>query len=48
MAKDWTPSSWRAKPIEQVPAYPDLAALAETEKRLPPFRRWFLQVRRAS
>ena len=37
MAKDWTPSSWRAKPIEQVPAYPDLAALAETEKRLASF-----------
>ncbi|KQQ91326.1 3-deoxy-7-phosphoheptulonate synthase class II [Aureimonas sp. Leaf324] len=37
MAKDWTPSSWRAKPIEQVPAYPDLAALTETEKRLASF-----------
>ncbi|MEF2551000.1 3-deoxy-7-phosphoheptulonate synthase class II [Aurantimonas sp. A2-1-M11] len=34
MAKDWTPSSWRNMPIEQVPDYPDAAALAETEKRL--------------
>ena len=23
----WSPNSWRAKPIKQVPAYPDLAAL---------------------
>jgi len=28
MAKDWNPSSWRAKAIEQVPAYPDANALA--------------------
>ncbi|EAS51249.1 phospho-2-dehydro-3-deoxyheptonate aldolase [Aurantimonas manganoxydans SI85-9A1] len=34
MAKDWTPSSWRNMPIEQVPDYPDPAALADTEKRL--------------
>ncbi|MCO6385574.1 class II 3-deoxy-7-phosphoheptulonate synthase [Aliihoeflea sp. 40Bstr573] len=30
----WSPNSWRDKPIQQVPAYPDLAALAETEKQL--------------
>jgi 3-deoxy-7-phosphoheptulonate synthase len=30
----WSPNSWRNKPIQQVPAYPDLAALAETEKQL--------------
>ncbi len=30
----WSPNSWRSKPIQQVPAYPDLAALAETEKHL--------------
>ena len=30
----WSPNSWRNKPIQQVPAYPDLAALAETEKHL--------------
>ncbi|MFN3764973.1 MAG: class II 3-deoxy-7-phosphoheptulonate synthase [Aliihoeflea sp.] len=30
----WSPNSWRDKPIQQVPAYPDLAFLAETEKQL--------------
>ena len=30
----WSPNSWRSKPIQQVPAYPDLAALADTEKQL--------------
>ena len=30
----WTPDSWRAKPIEQNPIYPDLAALAEVERTL--------------
>ena len=33
----WTPSSWRNKPISQVPAYPDQAALAEVEGRLATF-----------
>ncbi len=33
-ADRWSPDSWRAKPIQQVPTYPDLAALAETEKTL--------------
>ena len=33
----WSPNSWRAKPIQQVPAYPDQAALAETEGRLATF-----------
>ncbi|KQT53285.1 phospho-2-dehydro-3-deoxyheptonate aldolase [Aureimonas sp. Leaf454] len=37
MAKDWTPSSWRNKPIEQVPDYPDATALADTEARLATF-----------
>ncbi|NDW05563.1 class II 3-deoxy-7-phosphoheptulonate synthase [Jiella pacifica] len=37
MAKDWTPSSWRAKPVMQMPDYPDPVALAETEKRLASF-----------
>ncbi|WAJ30655.1 class II 3-deoxy-7-phosphoheptulonate synthase [Antarcticirhabdus aurantiaca] len=36
-AANWTPSSWRSKPIEQVPSYPDAAALADTEKRLASF-----------
>lgn len=30
----WSPNSWRAKPIKQVPAYPDLAALKTTEAQL--------------
>lgn len=34
MNNNWSPNSWRSKPIQQVPAYPDTAALAETEKQL--------------
>ncbi|WP_011580801.1 MULTISPECIES: class II 3-deoxy-7-phosphoheptulonate synthase [Chelativorans] len=30
----WSPNSWRSKPIQQVPAYPDSAALAEVEGRM--------------
>lgn len=30
----WSPSSWRAKPIAQVPDYPDASALAGVETRL--------------
>ncbi|WP_309086609.1 class II 3-deoxy-7-phosphoheptulonate synthase [Chelativorans sp.] len=30
----WSPNSWRDKPILQVPAYPDRAALAEVEARM--------------
>ena len=30
----WTPGSWRACPIRQVPAYPDAAALAAMEEKL--------------
>ncbi|WP_395451226.1 class II 3-deoxy-7-phosphoheptulonate synthase [Aminobacter sp. UC22_36] len=33
----WSPNSWRNMPIQQVPAYPDAAALAETEARLATF-----------
>ncbi|KKB12110.1 phospho-2-dehydro-3-deoxyheptonate aldolase [Devosia geojensis] len=33
----WTPSSWRDKPISQVPAYPDEAALREAERQLSTF-----------
>ena len=33
----WSPNSWRAKPIQQVPAYPDAAALADVEGRLATF-----------
>ena len=33
----WTPDSWRAKPISQVPAYPDPVALANAERQLATF-----------
>lgn len=31
---EWTPSSWRAKPILQVPSYPDQDAVKDVEARL--------------
>ncbi len=34
MTTKWSPNSWRNKPIQQVPAYPDAALLAETERQL--------------
>jgi 3-deoxy-7-phosphoheptulonate synthase len=34
MAKQWTPESWRAKPIKQAPDYPDPAAVETVEKIL--------------
>ena len=34
MAAEWTPDSWRSKPIVQVPTYPDQAKLAEAEATL--------------
>src|SRR5712691_3059178 len=34
VAESWNPSSWRGKPIKQVPQYPDAAALAAVETRL--------------
>src|SRR5579862_3997395 len=37
MAERWTPDSWRKKPIQQVPDYPDRPALAEVEKQLATF-----------
>ncbi|MCI0466807.1 MAG: 3-deoxy-7-phosphoheptulonate synthase class II [Beijerinckiaceae bacterium] len=33
----WSPSSWRGKPVEQVPAYADHTALAEVERQLAGF-----------
>ena len=33
----WSPDSWRSRPSQQVPAYPDQAALAEVEGRLATF-----------
>ena len=37
MAPRWSPDSWRSKPIQQVPVYPDNAALAEVEGQLATF-----------
>jgi 3-deoxy-7-phosphoheptulonate synthase len=37
MSERWTPDSWRKKPIQQVPEYPDLRALDDVEKQLATF-----------
>jgi 3-deoxy-7-phosphoheptulonate synthase len=37
MNERWTPDSWRGKPIQQAPAYPDAAALASVEHQLAGF-----------
>jgi 3-deoxy-7-phosphoheptulonate synthase len=37
MAERWTPDSWRAKPIQQAPEYPDTVALAAVERQLASF-----------
>ncbi len=37
MTERWTPDGWRAKPIQQVPAYPDADALAAVESQLAGF-----------
>ncbi|HVI28020.1 class II 3-deoxy-7-phosphoheptulonate synthase [Hansschlegelia sp.] len=37
MSERWSPSSWRDKPIEQSPVYPDTAALAAAEAQLASF-----------
>jgi 3-deoxy-7-phosphoheptulonate synthase len=37
MAERWTPDSWRKKPIQQVPDYPDRRALTDVEKQLATF-----------
>jgi len=29
MVERWTPESWRSKPIQQMPEYPDRQALAD-------------------
>lgn len=34
MTQRWSPNSWRAKPIQQAPSYPDTDALFVTEKQL--------------
>ncbi|MEX0627779.1 MAG: 3-deoxy-7-phosphoheptulonate synthase class II [Cucumibacter sp.] len=35
--QEWSPQSWRQKPVQQVPVYPDPAELAVAEKRLASF-----------
>jgi 3-deoxy-7-phosphoheptulonate synthase len=37
MAPRWSPDSWRSKPIQQVPDYPDPVALADIEQQLGTF-----------
>jgi 3-deoxy-7-phosphoheptulonate synthase len=37
MSERWTPDSWRGKPVQQVPAYPDLSALQGVEDQLAGF-----------
>ncbi len=37
MPENWTPNSWRAKPVQQVPTYPDAARLAAAEAALAAF-----------
>jgi len=37
MSERWAPDSWRAKPVLQVPAYPDVKALADVEAQLATF-----------
>src|ERR671920_1003980 len=37
MTERWTPNSWRSKPIQQVPAFPDLEALEGVEQQLAGF-----------
>src|SRR6201992_2871868 len=34
MSERWTPDSWRAKPVLQIPQYPDAKALADVEAQL--------------
>ena len=36
-ARGWSPDSWRAMPIRQVPDYPDQAALAAMEGKIARF-----------
>lgn len=37
MAPRWSPDSWRTKPIEQAPIYPDLDQLAQVEEQIASF-----------
>ncbi|MGH6818680.1 MAG: class II 3-deoxy-7-phosphoheptulonate synthase [Methylovirgula sp.] len=35
--ESWSPGSWRTKPLEQAPVYPDATALADVERQLATF-----------
>jgi 3-deoxy-7-phosphoheptulonate synthase len=35
--EQWSPESWRAKPMEQAPVFPDAAVLADVERQLSTF-----------
>src|SRR3712207_3189251 len=37
MSERWTPDSWRGKPVQQMPIYPDPAALESVEDQLAGF-----------
>src|SRR5919112_2058138 len=37
MSERWTPQSWRQRPAQQVPSYPDPAALQQIEEQLAGF-----------
>ena len=37
MSERWAPDSWRAKPVLQMPDYPDAKALADVEAQLATF-----------
>ena len=47
MAERWTPDSWRKKPIQQVPDYPDRRRWLTSRSSSRLFLRWFLRARRA-
>jgi 3-deoxy-7-phosphoheptulonate synthase len=37
MSERWTPDSWRGRPVQQMPGYPDAKALADVEAQLATF-----------
>jgi 3-deoxy-7-phosphoheptulonate synthase len=37
MPAPWSPDSWRQKPVQQAPVYPDQSALADVETKLATF-----------
>jgi len=47
-AADWTPTSWRSRPAQQMPVYDDAATLGSAEARLRRFPRWSSPARHAS